>query len=93
MAEVYIVLTAQVEGTPETGYDIYHYWDGSHFTDKALAVSHGFEIRESDDFNIGVVVKGKLASVWWMDEQIDEEASVLAGITEACDLGRLRDAS
>lgn len=85
MTEVYVVLTAQVEGNPDVGYDTYHYWDGQSFTDKARAVSH--------DFNIGVVRKGKLESVWWMDDQIDEEARVLAEITVECDLSRLKDVS
>lgn len=93
MPDLYVILTAQVEGNPEMGYGIYHYWDGRSFTDKTLAVSHGFEIRESDDFNVGVVRKGALESVWWMDDRIDEEASVLAKITGECGLERLKDAS
>jgi hypothetical protein len=93
VADIYVVLTAQVEGNPGTGFGTYHYWDGKHFAAKPDAVSHGFEIRESDDFTIGVVRDGELVSLWWMDDQIGEEPAVLAAITASCDLGRLRRAS
>lgn len=77
----YIVITGQVEGTPETGYDTYHYWDGRQFAEKPQAVSHGFETRGSDDFRIGVVQGTQLLSVWWMDKQIGEPPEELAAIS------------
>jgi hypothetical protein len=95
--ETYIVVIAHAVGNPEAGYKIVHDWDGRQFTRKPEAVSHGFELAESDDFQIGVVrqvvharqgtrtgpatvMADELASLWWMDEQIDETPESLDAI-------------
>ena len=53
--ETYIVLVAHAVGNPEVGYKVVHDWDGQQFTRKPEAVSHGFEVAKSDDFQIGVL--------------------------------------
>jgi hypothetical protein len=78
----YITLAASVTGNPERGYRIEHYWDGKRFSTKAEAVSNGFELDRSDDFNVGIVSGHGLLSVWWMDEQIDEPPETLAAIAK-----------
>jgi hypothetical protein len=82
MATEYITLIGSVVGNDRDGFKVVHSWDGHRFADKAEAVSNGFRLAESDDFNVGVVEKGKLASVWWMDEQINEPPEELAAIAE-----------
>jgi len=78
MPETFIVLIGRVVGNEDAGFDIVTYWDGRQFAAKPDAVSHGFRLAESDDFQIGVVAGGRLASVWWMDRQIDELPEDLA---------------
>jgi hypothetical protein len=80
MTETYIVVIAHAVGNPEAGYDIVHDWDGRQFPDKAQAAGHGFALADSDDFNIGVVRDGRLASLWWLDKELDETAAMLAEI-------------
>jgi 2-hydroxychromene-2-carboxylate isomerase len=76
----YVVITAQVVGGMARPMAIEHYWDGHRFARKAAAVSHGFATRQSDDFNIGRIVRGGLESIWWMDENLNEPAETVAGI-------------
>lgn len=78
MAETFIVLIGHVVGNPDAGFDIVTCWDGRRFSAKPDAVSHGFRLAGSDDFQIGVVRDGRLVSVWWMDRQIDELPEDLA---------------
>jgi len=76
----YIVITSQIVGD-ETVWGIEHHWDGQEFKDRQDAISHGFEISGSDDFNIGMVNKaGALHGIWWMDERIDEPPETLRAI-------------
>lgn len=82
MAAEYITLAASVTGNPERGYRIEHQWDGKRFATKAEAVSNGFELGRSDDFNVAVLKGGNLVSVWWMDKQIDEPPETLARIAK-----------
>lgn len=82
----YIVLCAQVVGNPERGYDIVHNFDGERFTTRKAAIAHGFEIRGSDDFNIGVLQDGVLSSLDWMHETVDNEPDELARIAAQLDL-------
>src|SRR5947209_2044856 len=41
-------------------------------------VRHGFKIRGSDDFNIGVVKGGKLVSFDWMEKPLDYDLNEVA---------------
>ena len=79
----YIIIFQQVIGSSrnfETAFE----WDGEFFDDKKIAISHGFETRGSDDFNIGEVVNGKLTGFYWMDEELTDFD--LEEIAEAIDL-------
>lgn len=78
MTVTYITLIGRAVGSDRAGFRIEHYWDGQQFADKALAVSNGFRLAQSDDFQVGVVASGRLVSVWWMDEQIAESDADLA---------------
>ena len=81
MGDLFITLIASAVGNERDGFRIAHYWDGATFATKAEAVRNGFREAGSDDFNVGIVRSGKLLSVWWMDEQIDEPAETLAEIS------------
>jgi hypothetical protein len=86
MAEAFAVIISRAEGSERDGFRVAYYSDGRHFEDKAQAVKHGFEMCDSDDFNIGVVRDGKLASLWWMDHQVSEDAATLTEIGRECGL-------
>ena len=88
MPETYVTIVASVIGNDKDGFRIAHHWDGQSFPVKAQAVSNGFRLAQSDDFNVGVVKDGRLASLWWMDEQINEPESSLAEIGQECGLTR-----
>ena len=75
----YIVICAQA-WCNASGYGIVHGWDGERFSDRAAAIKHGFKVRESDDFNIGVLVKGRLKSLDWMEKPIGETPETLKEI-------------
>jgi len=81
MADSYIVICQQViGGGPAMPFEIVYGFDGKTFTDRKKAIDHGFKIRESDDFNIGVVRDGKVVSLDWMDQVVDADADILAEI-------------
>lgn len=80
MPHKYIVLCGQVVGSPGLPYTTEYGFDGKRFDDRQEAIGHGFDIRGSDDFNIGVLKAGKLVSMDWMDEAIDTDPAVLATI-------------
>ncbi len=64
----------------EAGHGIYYGWDGERFDTRKAAIKHGFTLDRSDDFNIGVLVDGKLTSLDWMDEVVENDPSLLAEI-------------
>ena len=80
MPETFITIISQAEGNDRDGFRITHYGDGRQFASKAEAVSRGFELAASDDFSVGVVSKGRLVSLWWMDDRIDLTAEDLAEV-------------
>jgi hypothetical protein len=86
VTETFAVIIGRAEGNERDGFRVAWYWDGRSFGDKALAVKRGFELCGSDDFNIGVIEDGRLVSLWWMDHQIDEDATTLAEIGHECGL-------
>jgi hypothetical protein len=77
---MYIVLCAQVVGSGP--FQVIYNYDGRRFTDRARAISHGFEIRGSDDFNVGVLKDGRLVSVDWMEQVVDSKPEVLRKIAD-----------
>ena len=84
----YITILASAVGHEPEGFSVDYDWDQRHFATKPEAVSHGFELRKSDDFNIGVVSKGRLVSLWWMDHQVTESTETLAEISREISLSQ-----
>lgn len=64
------------------GYGINYGWDGEGFKTLEEAVKHGWEIRDSDDFNIAHVEGDNLVWFGWMDEQIEEPDDSMAEIAD-----------
>ncbi len=46
------------------------------------AIKEGFNLRDSDDFNIGVIEDGKLISLDWMNKVVESDPQELAEIAE-----------
>lgn len=68
----YIVICQQIVGGDRVAIETAYGWDGKFFPRKDLAISHGFKIRGSDDFNIGVVNwKGRLIEFRWMEKPLE----------------------
>lgn len=86
MVTEYIVLCGQVIGGGEYPFEVLYGFDGERFFDRGAAITHGLKIRESDDFNIGVIQEGKLVSLDWMNESIDTAPDVLDPIAAQIDL-------
>lgn len=66
----------------ESGSGINYDWDGETFQTRDAAIKHGLALRESDDFNVGVVENGKLVSLDWMSEVVDSDTAALTEIAE-----------
>ncbi|HBT8327451.1 TPA: antitoxin [Klebsiella pneumoniae] len=66
----------------EGGYGIEYSSDLIHYETRNEAISHGFRTVDSDDFNIGVIEEGSLASFDWMDKPVGESEDTLAQIAE-----------
>lgn len=75
-----MTIISQAEGDDRDGFRITHYTDGHQFATKGEAVSRGFELAASDDFNIGQISAGRLASLWWMDDRLDLTDADLAEV-------------
>ena len=85
MGTKYIVLCGQVIGSGP--FTVEYDWDNTQFDDRSKAISHGFEIRGSDDFNIGVVRDGKLVSLDWMNDlMVDSDPDLMSEISESIGL-------
>lgn len=76
----YIVLCGQVVGFGP--FEFVYDFDGGRFADRKKAIRHGFKVRGSDDFNIGVVVRGKIVSLDWMWQPVDTNPAFLDSIAE-----------
>lgn len=85
MKAQYIVI-CQSAWMNESGSGISYAWDGERFKTRDLAKLHGFELRDSDDFNIGVVEGNRLTDFCWMDDSLCESAETMAQIADACGL-------
>ena len=82
----YAVILRRIEGSDHDGFRTASYWDGHLHPVRELAVSHGFKTVRCDDFNIGVVRKGELRELWWMDKKLSEDEGTLAEIGRECGL-------
>lgn len=90
-ADQYIVLCGQIVGNGADGFQTIYGWDGEIHADRKAAIAAGWKERDSDDFNIGVIRNGRLASLDWMDESLDEAADSLIEIEEQIDWRDPRD--
>jgi hypothetical protein len=77
---MWIVITGSAVGDPGSGYGTEYTSDLRKFGRKSEAVSHGFTLGRSDDFNLGFVRGGRLESMWWMDKRVRNDAETLARI-------------
>lgn len=77
----YIALCAQVI-TTGSGFKTMYWSDDKRFSTREAAIRNGFEIRGSDDFNIGVLDGGKLVSLDWMSEPVDTDPEMLSEIQQ-----------
>ena len=78
MAASYIVIFQQVVCSPGMPITIDYSWDSRKYNSRSEAITHGFEIRGSDDFNIGIVERGRLVGFSWMDESIPDDLAAIA---------------
>lgn len=76
----YIVICAQAYCSHEGPVGISYHWDGEQFEQCQQAIDHGFVVRGSDDFNVGVVDGDKLMDLLWMYETIEESKAELRKI-------------
>lgn len=81
MSKSYIVIL-QYLWCNETGVGIEYTSDCIKFDKRDMAIKHGFKLRESDDFNIGVIEGCKLISFDWMGKPVGESEETLAQIAE-----------
>ncbi len=66
----------------ENGTGVCYNSDLEEFDTRKGAIKHGFELRDSDDFNIGVVINGCLSSFDWMNHKISETPETIQKISE-----------
>jgi hypothetical protein len=81
MTTQYIVICQQIIGGENKPFETAYNFDGRYFTDRKSAIKHGFDIRGSDDFNIGIIKNDKLVQFDWMEDSI------------ACDKNELKEIS
>ena len=79
---MWIVITGSIVGDPGSGYRTEYTSDLRPFSHKSEAVSHGFTLGRSDDFNLGFVRGGQLESLWWMDKRLYQDAATFTDIPE-----------
>ena len=84
----FIVICAQMVGSGP--FSTEYNWDGKKFTRYSDAVSHGFEIRGSDDFNIAGIRNGRITELMWMSERFDNDEGTLMKISRQIGLGHDR---
>jgi len=77
----YIVLMGQVICS-DGKIDVVYGFDGERFKDRNAAIRHGLQERGSDDFNIGVLERGRLVSLDWMHDSIEALPDRLATIAD-----------
>lgn len=62
----------------DSGFGINYSWDRERFSTRKRAIKHGWKVRGSDDFNIGIVEDDKLVWFGWMDEPMDDDIVEIA---------------
>lgn len=81
----YVVICQSVVGGPGSGYAVSYDSDLREFATREAAISHGFKVRDSDDFNIGIVEGGVLVAFQWMHSPV--HGHDLRAISESIGLG------
>jgi hypothetical protein len=71
-AENWIVICPQARGNPQAGYRVDYDWDGERFPSRDAAIKHGFEVRESDDFNVCSLRRNALTGFYWMRTSVND---------------------
>nr|WP_272579109.1 antitoxin [Providencia sp. PROV239] len=77
----YIYICAQAYCN-DRGSGINYYTDYQRFDNRNDAIKNGWQQRESDDFNIGVLVNGRLVSVDWMAKPVTTNPESLLKIED-----------
>lgn len=84
----YIVI-CQSAWMNEHGFGINYDWDHQRFSTRKQAIRHGWRLRDTDDFNVGVVEGENLVSFDWMTEPVGEDDDTMAEIADAIGLNFL----
>jgi hypothetical protein len=78
--EKFITLCGSVVGGDSQPFEMVYGWNGNQYDTREEAIATGFLERNSDDFNVGVVLEGKLVSLDWMSKPVDTDPALLAKI-------------
>lgn len=70
--ENWIVICQQAIFGPGTPFYFSYEWDGKRFLTREDAIKHGFEIRESDDFNVCSLRGNTLTGFYWMQDDMKD---------------------
>lgn len=81
MSASWIVICQQCVGNMQAGFGISYDWDGERFKTREAAIKHGWEIRESDDFNVCSLDGDKLTGFFWMNDDMKDPE----GAAEICE--------
>lgn len=79
-APVKYIVILQRAWCNDSGSGINYHSDLVEFDKRDKAIKHGFELQDSDDFNIGVLTNGVLTSFDWMAKPLAETKGSLARI-------------
>lgn len=72
MTREYIVIECRA-WLNETGAGFHYTSDMERHDDRSMAISHGFTVAESDDFNIGTLEGGRLVAFGWMCRDFEDD--------------------
>lgn len=64
--KIFVVITQHVISDGH-GHEFVYHSDGRYFASRAGASRYGWRVCESDDFNIGTIVDGRLVAFGWGD--------------------------
>lgn len=92
-APVKYIVILQRAWCNDSGSGINYHSDLVGFDKRDKAIKHGFELQDSDDFNIGVLTNGALTSFDWMAKPLAETKDSLARIASGIGIEGNADAS
>lgn len=81
MGTKYIVIL-QSAWCNDSGSGIMYSSDLLEFDTRNEAIRHGLTLRDSDDFNVGVLTNGALTSFDWMEQSVGGDGDTLPQIAE-----------